>query len=66
MLVVGPKEAESDAVALRDRIDGDLGTMPIATAIERLREEVHSRKIRQIVKSSFQGIDQGEGEQFVD
>jgi threonyl-tRNA synthetase len=64
MLVVGPKEAESDAVALRDRIDGDLGTMPMATAIERLHDEVHSRTIRQIVKTNFQGIDQGDGEQF--
>jgi len=64
MLVVGPKEAEQEAVALRDRIDGDLGTMPIAVAIERLREEVASRKIRQVAKSSFAGVEQESGEQF--
>jgi threonyl-tRNA synthetase len=63
MLVVGPKEAEQGAVALRDRIDGDLGTMPTATAIERLRDEVTSRKIRQVAKSTFQSVDDGQGEQ---
>ena len=64
MLVVGPKEADEDAVALRDRIDGDLGTMPTAAALERLREEVTSRKIRQVVKSTFQSIEDGQSEQF--
>jgi threonyl-tRNA synthetase len=63
MLVVGPKEAEQGAVALRDRIDGDLGTMPTAAAIERLRDEVTSRKIRQVAKSTFQSVDDGQGEQ---
>jgi threonyl-tRNA synthetase len=63
MLVVGPKEAEQGAVALRDRIDGDLGTMPTSVAIDRLREEVTSRKIRQVAKSTFQSVDEG-GEQY--
>ena len=60
MLVVGPKEAEQQAVALRDRIDGDLGIMPTTAAIDRLRE-VTSRKIRQIAKSTFQSVDEGGG-----
>jgi threonyl-tRNA synthetase len=59
MLVVGPKEAEQGAVALRDRIDGDLGTMPTNAAIDRLREEVTARKIRQIAKSTFQNVEEG-------
>ncbi|HEX4072534.1 MAG TPA: threonine--tRNA ligase [Planctomycetaceae bacterium] len=59
MLVVGPKEAEQGAVALRDRIDGDLGTMPTNAAIDRLREEVTSRKIRQVAKSTFQNVEEG-------
>ncbi len=53
MAVVGPKEAETGQVALRDRIDGDLGSMPIAAAIARLQEEIASRQVRQVVKSSF-------------
>lgn len=62
MLVVGPKEAEQDAVAVRDRIDGDLGVMPIDDAIAKLRAEVDNRVIRQIVKSSFQPLEETCGE----
>jgi threonyl-tRNA synthetase len=53
MAVVGPKEAQAGQVALRDRIDGDLGSMPTAQAIARLKEEIASRQVRQVVKSSF-------------
>jgi threonyl-tRNA synthetase len=51
MAVVGPKEAESGQVALRDRIDGDLGSMPVAEAIARLTDEVQKRTVRQAVAS---------------
>ncbi len=53
MAVVGPKEAEAGHVALRDRIDGDLGSMPTAEAIARLKQEIVSRQVRQVVKSDF-------------
>lgn len=53
MAVVGPKEAEAGQVALRDRIDGDLGSMPIAEAIARLTKEIADREVRQVVKSDF-------------
>lgn len=53
MAVVGPKEAETDQVALRDRIDGDLGSMPIAEAIARLKEEIATKQVRQVVKTNF-------------
>ena len=56
MLVVGPKEAEAGAVAVRDRIDGDVGVMPIAEAIARLTEEVTERRIRQVAESTFSGF----------
>ena len=36
MLVVGDREAEADAVALRRHREGDLGTVSLAEAIERL------------------------------
>ena len=52
MAVVGPKEAEAGQVALRDRIDGDLGSMPTSEAIARLKKEIASRTVRQVVKSS--------------
>ncbi len=64
MLVVGPKEAEQRAVALRDRIDGDLGTMPISAALDRLREETAARRIRQVATSSLKQFDEAGGEQY--
>lgn len=45
MLVVGVKEAESESVSYRDRAAGDLGAMPLAEAIRRLRDEVDSRRL---------------------
>ncbi len=59
MLVVGEKEAAAGAVSLRDRIDGDLGVMPIAEAIAKLSQEIAERKVRQVVKSSFRSFDDG-------
>ena len=47
MFVVGAKEVEDRAVAVRDRIDGDVGAMPLEAAIARLAEEVDTKKIRQ-------------------
>ena len=43
MLVVGEKEAENQAVAVRDRVDGDLGAMPLAEAIARLKQQNDER-----------------------
>ena len=52
MAVVGPKEAEAGQLALRDRIDGDLGSMPVAEAVARLKQEIAERSVRQVVKGS--------------
>ncbi|NNJ27810.1 threonine--tRNA ligase [Alienimonas chondri] len=58
MFVVGPQEAEKGAVAVRDRIDGDLGAMPLDDAIAKLREENDARTIRQIAeKTDFEGFE---------
>lgn len=62
MLVVGPKEAEEGLVAVRDRIEGDLGAMPIADAIMKLRQEAGDRVVRQVVKSSFSSLEADAGE----
>jgi threonyl-tRNA synthetase len=51
MAVVGPKEAEAGAVALRDRIEGDLGSMKFEDALEKLLDEVKNRTIRQVATS---------------
>jgi threonyl-tRNA synthetase len=55
MAVVGPKEAEAGQLALRDRIDGDLGSMPVAEAIARLNQEIADRQVRQVVQLSTAG-----------
>ena len=52
MFVLGGREAESGQVALRDRLQGDLGAMLLEAAIARLQAEVEARTIRQIVKTS--------------
>jgi threonyl-tRNA synthetase len=39
MLVVGPKEAENRAVAVRSRTKGDEGAVPLTEFIERLKRE---------------------------
>jgi threonyl-tRNA synthetase len=48
MLVVGGKEVETGTVSYRDRIDGDLGAVPLDEVVRRLRSEVDSRAIRQV------------------
>lgn len=52
MAVVGPKEAEAGALALRDRIEGDLGAMPVEQAMEKLLSEVRNRTIRQVAPAA--------------
>ena len=43
MLVVGDREAEQRAVALRRHREGDQGTMALDEAVERLAAEAASR-----------------------
>jgi threonyl-tRNA synthetase len=53
MAVVGPKEAETHSAALRDRLQGDLGAMPVSEMIAKLSEEVRNRSIRHVAKSEL-------------
>jgi threonyl-tRNA synthetase len=53
MAVIGPKEAETRSIALRDRIAGELGTKPLDEVIGLLTEEVNSRRIRQVADKKF-------------
>jgi len=48
MLVVGEKEQAAGTVAVRDRVDGDLGAMSLAQVVARLKEEVEKKTIRQV------------------
>ncbi|GAB6164781.1 threonine--tRNA ligase [Thermostilla marina] len=44
--VVGSREAENGTVALRDRIEGELGALPIEDVVARLQEEIAAKRIR--------------------
>src|SRR5262249_12363052 len=52
MLVVGEKEQTAGTVAVRDRVDGDLGAMTLAELLNRLDREVRERTIRQVSTAS--------------
>lgn len=62
MLVVGGKDQENGTVSVRDRIDGDLGAMPLADALAKLQQEVTERRIRQVSEKKFQQFDEAGGE----
>ena len=52
MFVLGGREAETGQVALRDRLDGDLGAMPLEAAVARLQDEIQAKTIRQVVRGA--------------
>lgn len=52
MLIVGSREMEQGTVSVRDRIEGDLGAMPVGQAIERLTREVQEKVLRQVAHVS--------------
>lgn len=64
MLVIGPKEAETGAVAVRDRIDGDLGAMPLDEAIKRFQAEIDERRVRQTFEGGVSASDRGRGRDY--
>jgi threonyl-tRNA synthetase len=48
MAVVGPREAETQSIALRDRIEGEVGTKSVEEVFALLADEVNHRRIRQV------------------
>lgn len=61
MFVVGEREAQEGTVAVRDRLEGDLGAISLDAAIARLQEEVQARRIRQIAKSTIPAVEPAAG-----
>jgi threonyl-tRNA synthetase len=64
MFVVGPRDAEQQTVSLRDRIDGDLGAMPIDAALDRLRQEVQQRTVRKTYRGSAGLAERGSANEY--
>jgi threonyl-tRNA synthetase len=52
MLVVGDKEQSANTVAVRDRVEGDIGTISVSDLIAHLNLEAKERRIRQISTAS--------------
>jgi threonyl-tRNA synthetase len=48
MFVVGEKDRDAGSVAVRDRLEGDLGQMPLAGAIAKLEAEIAAKTVRQV------------------
>jgi threonyl-tRNA synthetase len=46
MMICGPRDEAAGTVSLRDRLDGDIGAMPLDEAITQLRDEVARRAVR--------------------
>ncbi len=44
MLVIGGREVDARAVAVRSRSDGDLGSMPIGAFVDRITAEIEQRR----------------------
>src|SRR5690606_37124492 len=53
MFVIGGREAESESVSIRDRIEGDLGSLKIDAAIAKLKEEIAARTVRRTFGGSM-------------
>jgi threonyl-tRNA synthetase len=48
MFVVGEKDRDQGTVAVRDRLAGDLGPLPLAEAIGKLEAEITAKTVRQV------------------
>jgi threonyl-tRNA synthetase len=61
MFVLGGRECDSGQVALRDRLEGDLGAMSLEAAVARLQAEIRAKTVRQVVSGSAGPGGRGEG-----
>lgn len=59
MLIVGEKEVASGTVAVRDRVDGDLGPKPVAEVLALFEAEVSRKSIRTTSSASVDFTDRG-------
>ncbi|MCA9119999.1 MAG: threonine--tRNA ligase [Planctomycetaceae bacterium] len=64
MMIVGPRDAENGTVSVRDRIDGDLGAMTVAQALEKLQQEIADRTVRKTYGSNAGLGERGAGNEY--
>jgi threonyl-tRNA synthetase len=56
MFVVGEKDRDDGTVAVRDRLAGDLGPLPLADAIAKLQAEIAAKTVRQVAAAEAVGL----------
>jgi threonyl-tRNA synthetase len=56
MFVVGEKDARAGTVTVRDRIEGDLGPMALAEAVDKLQAEIRAKTVRQVADAQPVGL----------
>jgi threonyl-tRNA synthetase len=61
MAVVGERDQAAGTVALRDRIEGDLGAMPLEGVVRKLADEVAAKTLRKVEKLPRIGLGDGGG-----
>jgi threonyl-tRNA synthetase len=59
MLIVGEKEAASGTIAVRDRVDGELGPKPVDEVLALFEAEVSRKSIRSTSSASVDFTDKG-------
>ena len=64
MMVVGPRDIENGTVSVRDRIDGDLGAMTVAQAIEKLQSEIDAKTVRKSYGNNAGLGERGSGNEY--
>ncbi|MGE0608221.1 MAG: threonine--tRNA ligase [Pirellulales bacterium] len=62
MFVVGERDMAAGTVAVRDRIDGDLGAMTVEAALARLQAEIADKTVRKVEQLPKIGLSEGSGE----
>jgi threonyl-tRNA synthetase len=65
MLVVGEKDAAEGTVTVRDRLEGDLGALPLSAALAKLQDEIQAKTVRQVAEStSVAAVDRGAANEY--
>ena len=64
MLVVGPRDAEQGTVSVRDRLEGDLGAMPLDQCLARLQKEIADKTVRKTYSGTAAIEGKAEGNEY--
>ena len=62
MFVVGERDRDARTVAVRDRLEGDLGSIPLDAAIAKLRDEIAAKTVRQVASRQPVAIESRESQ----